>query len=82
MRDKPFLNKYITSAPLYIDKVNEGISVLRKLMSFLSCSLLLTLCKSFARPYFDYGDVISNLFNGKKYWPSEAQSNARQEKNM
>lgn len=82
MRGKPFLNKGITSATLYIDKVNERISVIRKLKSFLSCSLLLTLYKSFARPYFGYGDVISNLFNGKKYWPSEAQSNARKQKNI
>ena len=39
-------------------KVNRCIAILRKLQTLLPREAFLTICKSFSRPHFDYGDVI------------------------
>ena len=39
-------------------KVNKTISIICKLQNVLTRSALLTIYKSFIRPYLDYGDII------------------------
>ena len=43
---------------LKVLKVTEGINVIRKMNLSLPRSSLLTIYKSFVRPYLDYGDII------------------------
>ena len=47
-----------------IAKDNRGIDILPKLQSVLPRKALLTICKSFIRPHFDYGGLIyDQLYN-------------------
>ena len=41
-----------------LNKVNKAIGLLRKLQNTLPSPSLLTIYKSFTRPYLDYGDII------------------------
>ena len=43
---------------MILNKVNKSIEILHKLYNILPRSALLTICKSFIRPHFDYGDII------------------------
>ena len=53
-----------------LTKVNKTIGLLRKLQNILPRGSLLTIFKSFVRPYLDHGDVIydqsyNNTFHQK-----------------
>ena len=43
---------------LVFSKINKTISLLRKLQCLIPRSALLTIYKTFVRPYLDYGDII------------------------
>ena len=43
-----------------LSKISKTIGLLRKLQKILTRAPLLTIYKSFIRPYLDYGDIIYN----------------------
>ena len=46
-----------------IKKATKGVNVIRKMSLLLSCSSLLTICKSFFRPHLDFDDVSYDQAN-------------------
>ena len=41
-----------------LKKISKTVGLLRKLQGILPRTSLITICKSFARPHLDYGDII------------------------
>ena len=52
-----------------LNKVNQTISLLRKLQLKLSRHSLITIYKTFIRPHLDYGDVINDLSFNESFHP-------------
>ena len=50
-----------------IEKASNGINVLRKLCSHMPRSSLITTCKSFIRPLFDYAGIIYDQPNNSSF---------------
>ena len=50
------------------NKVNKSIGLLRKLQNLLPRRSLVTIYKSFIRPYIDYGDVIFDQVYKKSFY--------------
>ena len=61
-----------------LNKVNQTISLLRKLQLKLSRHSLITIYKTFIRPHLDYGDVINDLAFNESFHqrPESIQYNA------
>ena len=58
--------KQVASLNEKIKKVVKGISIIKKLNVTLPHFSLLTIYKSFIRPYLDYGDVIYDQPNNNR----------------
>ena len=47
-------------------KAMKGVGVIKILSKMLPLHSLLTICKSFVRPHFDYGDILNDQPNNKR----------------
>ena len=48
-------------------KAMKGIGVIKRLSKTLPRHSLLTICKSFVRPHLDYGDILYDQPNNKRF---------------